>query len=176
MFIASHNKNPLIDFKRKGLKQQKPQIFIGSKFSQYAWQKCMKEENKWKRKGIKVLPALKDKNLAKDSEENDKNLLWPLDQSKRERIVFEKFWKSDEHVKLKVFKKLSMRFSIDRKLGLIDRKCLRLIQQRSSTDRNTQNQTKIFNRNFDRSRNRFDRSKKIFFEKQSNFMQKLLKA
>ena len=57
--------------------------------------------------------------------------------------LIEKFWKSDEHVKLKVFKKLSMRFSIDRKLGLIDQKCLRLIQQRSSTDRNTQNQTKF---------------------------------
>ena len=105
--------------------------------------KCMKLENKWKRRGIKVLPALEDKNLAKDLKENDKNLLWPLDQSKRERIVFENIWKSDEHMKLKVFKKLSMRISIDRKLGLIDRKCLRLIQQRLSTNWNTQNQIKF---------------------------------
>ena len=42
-----------------------------------------------------VLPALDDKNLAKDSEENDKNLLWPLDRSKRERKEFEK-WRSRE--------------------------------------------------------------------------------
>ena len=33
----------------------------------------MKLENKIKRKGIKVLPALEDKNLAKDLEENNKN-------------------------------------------------------------------------------------------------------
>ena len=72
--------------------------------------KCMKLENKWKKRGIKVLPALEDKNLAKDLKENDKNLLWPLDQSKRERIVFENIWKSDEHMKLKVFKKLYANF------------------------------------------------------------------
>ena len=44
-------------------------------------------------KGIKVLPALKDKNLAKESEENDKNLLRPLDRSKREGIVLKFFEK-----------------------------------------------------------------------------------
>ena len=45
--------------------------------------------------------------------------------------------------KLKVFKKLSMWFSIDRNLDSIDRKCLLLIQQQLSTDRNRQNQTKF---------------------------------
>ena len=55
--------------------------------------KCMKIENKWKRRGNKVLPALKEKNLAKILKENDKNLLWLLERSKRERKVF---WKSFE--------------------------------------------------------------------------------
>ena len=55
--------------------------------------KCMKIENKWKRRGNKVLLALKEKNLAKILKENDKNLLWLLERSKRERNVF---WKSFE--------------------------------------------------------------------------------
>ena len=38
--------------------------------------KCMKLENKRKRKGIKVLPAFEDKNLAKDLEENDKTTFY----------------------------------------------------------------------------------------------------
>ena len=45
----------------------------------------MKHENKCKRKGKKVLPALKEKNVAKILEENDKNLIWTLDRSNRER-------------------------------------------------------------------------------------------
>ena len=80
----------------------------------------MKTENKWKRKGNKVLPALEEKNLAKISKENDKKLLWLLDQSKREKKVFEKVQKWQNTWKLKVFKKLSMQFSIDQKLHLID--------------------------------------------------------
>lgn len=91
-----------------------------------------------------VLPALDDKKLAKDWRENDKkNLIGSLDRlNERERVlkVFEKVF---EHVKTKDFKKLSTRFSIDRILDLIDRKCLRLIQQQSSTDRNRQRLTKI---------------------------------
>ena len=39
----------------------------------------MKNENKLKKKGIKILPALGEKNLAKRMEENDKNLDWSLD-------------------------------------------------------------------------------------------------
>ena len=35
----------------------------------------MKHENKCERKGRKVLSVYEDKNLAKDSEENDKKLL-----------------------------------------------------------------------------------------------------
>ena len=47
--------------------------------------KCMNNENKWKKKGKKVLPALEEKNLAKILEENDKNLartLGPIEDRK----------------------------------------------------------------------------------------------
>ena len=40
---------------------------------------CMKSENKYKRKGIKVLPAFGEKNLAKRMVENDKKMDWSLD-------------------------------------------------------------------------------------------------
>ena len=123
MFIASHNKNPLINFERKSLKQQKSQKSLGSKFPKYAGQKCMKLENKWKRKGNMVLPALGEKNLAKRSEENNKKLVGCLDRSNRERKSFEKFEKCLNTWKRKVFKKLSIRLSIDRKIGSFDWKC-----------------------------------------------------
>ena len=55
----------------------------------------MKHENKCKRKGKKVLPALKEKNVAKILEENDKNLIWTLDRLKRERRTFLKKFESD---------------------------------------------------------------------------------
>ena len=51
-------------------------------------------------------------------------------------------------------------------------KMLQLIQHQSSTDQNRQRLTNIFNHNFDRSKF----WKKQFFEKQSEIMQKLLKA
>ena len=57
----------------------------------------MKLENKCKRKGKRVLPALEEKNLAKKLEENDKKLDWSLDRLKRERErerEFENFLKS----------------------------------------------------------------------------------
>ena len=80
MFITSPNKNPLINCKRKGLIHQKPPYF--SRFENIPYmheKKCMKNENKLKKKGIKVLPALGEKNLAKRMEENDKKLDWSLD-------------------------------------------------------------------------------------------------
>ena len=39
---------------------------------------CTKHENKCKRKGIKVLMALGEENLAKRMEENDKKLMLSL--------------------------------------------------------------------------------------------------
>ena len=56
----------------------------------------MKSENKCKRNGIKVLPALGEKNLAKRIVENDKKSYWSLD-----RVV----WKEK---KLKTFEKVSL--------------------------------------------------------------------
>ena len=53
-----------------------------------------------------------------------KILLGILDQSNRERKAFESFEIVFEYVKNKGFKKLSIRFSIDRKLNSIDRKSL----------------------------------------------------
>ena len=76
-------------------------------------------------------------------------------------------------------KKLSKRFSISQKLDLINQKTHSInpasIEQRSSQADCNQG----FYRSFDRSRDRFNRSKiwkKQFFEKQSILMQKLLKA
>ena len=51
----------------------------------------MKHVNKCKRKGKSVLLALEEKNLAKILEENEKNLIWTLDRSKRERTFLKKF-------------------------------------------------------------------------------------
>ena len=46
MFIASHNKNPMINLERKNLNQQKPQFSLGSKFSQYAWHMKINEKGR----------------------------------------------------------------------------------------------------------------------------------
>ena len=82
MFISSINKNPVINCERNN---QKPQILLGSKITLKCMKKCMRNENKSKRRGIKVLPVYEDKNLAKESEENDKKLIGSLDRLKRER-------------------------------------------------------------------------------------------
>ena len=76
MFITSPNKNPLINCERKGLIHQNPQNFQGPKISLICMKKCMKNENKLKKKGKWVLLVYDDKNLAKDSEENNKNIDW----------------------------------------------------------------------------------------------------
>ena len=109
----------------------------------------MKHENKCKRKGKKVLPALEEKNLAKILEENDKKLLWPLDRSNREKTCFEKFEIVFEQVRNSVFQKtlytifdwLKIRFD-QSKMPSIDPK---VIEHRSKHTKPNQN----FNRNFD---------------------------
>ena len=62
MFISSNNKNLVINYERKNQKHHKPQNFLGSKIAF----KCMKNENKWKMRGIKVLPVYEDKTLQKN--------------------------------------------------------------------------------------------------------------
>ena len=72
MFISSNNKNPVINCERKNQKHQKPQNFLGSKITLKGMKKCMNNENKRKGRGIMVSSVHEDKNLAKESEENDK--------------------------------------------------------------------------------------------------------
>ena len=93
-----------------------------------------------------VLPALGEKNLAKNLVENDKkSLMEPCQVGEREESL-KKFWKSVLNELNTVFKKkLDSRCSIDRKTGSINRTRQRLIE--------------IFKRNFDWSKNRLDRSK-----------------
>ena len=64
------------------------------KFLKNAWVYAWKHENKSKRKGIKVLLALWEKNIAKIWLKTTKNLHWSIAKSERERKV----WKSFEKV------------------------------------------------------------------------------
>ena len=73
----------------------------------------MKHENKCKRNGKKVLLALEEKNLAKLLEENDKNLARSLGPIEQRDNVFWKSLNSEEHMRNKGFKKLSIQFLID---------------------------------------------------------------
>ena len=88
----------------------------------------MKHENKCKSKGIMVLPALGEENLAKRSEENDKILMRSLVRvEEREREKFEKLLKSEfEQVKIRSFKNLIHNFQLIEILGSIDRNRQRL--------------------------------------------------
>ena len=72
-----------------------------------------------------------------------KILLWPLDRSNRKRKSFEKSLNSEEHVRNSVLKK-TLYTTFDWSKNRFSRsKMLRLIQNQSSIDRNTRNQTKI---------------------------------
>ena len=83
----------MINFERKDWNQQKPQFCLGSKFSQNVEKKYIKHENKWKRKGKKVLLALEVKIPWRNLRENDKKICfesWPIEE--REKEFFEKTW------------------------------------------------------------------------------------
>ena len=86
-FILSHNKNPLINFQRKCLNQQKSQNFIGSKFSHNAWKICMKHENKWKRRRRRQKPC----KMFEGKWQKIDWKPWPIEE--REKSGFEKVWK-----------------------------------------------------------------------------------
>ena len=91
---------PNDQFWKKRLKSIKTLIFLRFEiFPKRIKKKCMKHENKWKRKGKKVLLALEVKSPWRNLKENDKKFLWTLtDWRERERT----FWKSlnnDKHVK-----------------------------------------------------------------------------
>ena len=63
----------------------------------------MNNENKWKKKGKKVLPALEEKNLAKIQEEKDKKLARSLGPIEQKENVFEKSLNSEEHMRKQRF-------------------------------------------------------------------------
>ena len=68
-----------------------------------------------------VLPALREKNLAKIEVENDKKTLCYLVESEREKSLKKNFWKSVWISQRTVFKKPETRSSIDWKTGSINR-------------------------------------------------------
>ena len=125
----------MINFKKHGLKHQKTPNMNSSENTQCnAWN----HEIKCERKGIRVLPALGDKNLAKIPEENDKkSLVEPSQIEERERklgkVLKKWLWKSP----IWLLKKHDSRVSIDQRLS--------------------QTYLKIF----DWSKNRMDRSKRV---------------
>ena len=116
--------------------------------------------------------SLKTKTLEEFEEEKNKNDLDSIRWEKTVRGVFEKVWKVWRTLEKLLFKTLTNRFSISRKLASINQASIE--HQSSQADSN-----QSFYRIFDRSSNRFNRSKiwkNENFEMQSNFMQKLLKA
>ena len=134
----------------------------------------MKHENKRKRKGKKVLPTLEVKNPWRNLKENDKKFCfepWLIEE--REKELFEKVWIVTNTWKTYVFKKLSERFSIDQKLDSIDRKLHLINPTAIKRWLNQADSNQNFNRNFDRSRNRFNRLKiwknQFFFLKIEQF-------
>ena len=92
-----------------------------------------------------VLPALREENLAKIEEENDKKIV-VLPCQVRERRKVEKLFEKDVwNSQRTVFKKPKIRCSIDRKTGSINRTRQRL--------------TEFLKQDFDWSKIRLDQSK-----------------
>ena len=116
----------MINFRKRGLIQQKSQFWKVPKIPKNAWVYAWKHENKCKRKGIKVLLALGEENLAKRMDENDKIWGWALTELYGERKVkelFEKVFVSTENQFLKNF---SYDFRLIEVLDSIDRNKQRL--------------------------------------------------
>ena len=75
-----------------------------------------------------VLPALREENLAKIEEENDKNVMCCLAKSEREEKLKNFLKKMFLKQSKNCFKKPEIRSSIDRKTGLVNRTKQRLTQ------------------------------------------------
>ena len=130
-------------------------IFQKKKMHENAWNMWLS----WKRKGVKDLPMLKDKNLEENYGRKCQKIL-RMDWSKRERE--KSFWKGLKKWRTcekDLCKTLSFQILIGRNWVLIDRKIDSIdresIEHRLSQADSNQN----FNHNFDRSSNSFDRSK-----------------
>ena len=99
-----------------------------------------------------VLPVLREENLAKILEENDKKfVVQPCQVGERRKV--EIFFEKDVLKQSKnCFKKPEIRCSIDWKTGSIDRKT-------GSINQTRQRLTEILKQDFDWSKNRLDQSK-----------------
>ena len=100
------------------------------KFRKYplnAWKYAWKHESKTKTRDRMVLPALREENLAKIEEENDKKMWSATLPSRREKKSWKTFWKryfwNSQRI---VLKKPEIRSWIDRKTGSINRTRQRL--------------------------------------------------
>ena len=74
MLKTSQEQNPMINFRKYGLNDQKPKYVQVRNPKIKVHEKCMKCENKSKKKGKRVLPVFGERNLAKRMIKNDKNL------------------------------------------------------------------------------------------------------
>ena len=167
MYITIYQQNPMINFRKIALNQQKPKFKKVWKYPLNAWNNAWKHENKNKRRGIKVLPALWEKNLAKIRQKTTKNLLCSLAKSERERKVWKMFWKSVWISQSTVFKKLETQCSIDWTCFSINRtSCFKFFKNRALTNSNTF--SKLFS-NFSLSLRLGKATQKIFCRFLPNF-------
>ena len=111
MFITSKNKNPVINFERNQLKNQKLQKSIGSKISPKMHEKGL--TGTWRQKPWEKLGKKRQKLTWSES----------VEEEKRESFL-KKCEQCDEHVRKDFFKKLSDWFLIGQKLDLIDQKSI----------------------------------------------------
>ena len=72
------------------------------------------------------IPAWREKNLARNLEENDKKSMWSLAESEREKKVLKSFEKVCLNKSNLIFLKLDSRVLIDQKSVSIDRNRQRL--------------------------------------------------
>ena len=75
MNITISHQNPMINFRKQALNHKKSQKSKVLKISPKCMKICMKHENKTKRRDRMVLSALREENLAKILEENDKKIV-----------------------------------------------------------------------------------------------------
>ena len=124
MLISSNNKNPLINCERNWLEHQKPQSLWSLKISLKCMKKCMKNElKKKKKKGQNSLIGTRRQNPWRKFEGKWQKITWVGSVEGREPKSFLKSFEIVKNTrKAYVFKKPSERFSIGRKIGLINRK------------------------------------------------------
>ena len=116
----------MINFKKEAWFNKNPKFEKVRKSQQNAWGYAWKHENKCKRKGIKVLPALGEENLAKEWTKTTKIWGWALTESYGERKVIELFEKVFDSTENQFLKNFSYDFRFIEVLGSIDRNKQRL--------------------------------------------------